>query len=141
VTTVLERSPVALKVTLFPCRINAASRAKAHSLAVIYFSPATSTAIIRVLRDHVRLLWAALSFVTKLPKPFDDPCVVHVVRNSGTIRLAEEEAIKRAKIFVRRARSSNETSGLDTILANAVATEERESAAASRESDEMSIDE
>ena len=54
--------------------------------------------------------------------------MIHVVRNSGTIRLAEEEAIKRAQIFVRRARGSNQASSLDTVLSNAVASEEKESA-------------
>ena len=33
---------------------------------VNYFSPATSTAIIRCPRDHYELVWAALTFVTKL---------------------------------------------------------------------------
>ncbi|EON61013.1 hypothetical protein W97_00223 [Coniosporium apollinis CBS 100218] len=74
------------------------------SLQVKYLSPPTSTAIIRVTRSHYRLVWAALSFVTKLPKPLDTPCVIHVMRVSGTIRKAEEEAIRRARESVLRAR-------------------------------------
>jgi ribonuclease P/MRP protein subunit POP5 len=73
---------------------------------VVYLSPATSTAIIRVARDHYRLVWATLAFVTRLPKPLDTPCVIQVVRNSGTIRKAEEEAIRRAKASVMRAKQA-----------------------------------
>lgn len=73
------------------------------SLQVKYFSPATSTAIIRVARQHYRLVWAALTFCTRLPKPVDQPCVMQVVRVSGTIKKAEEEAIKRARLSIRRA--------------------------------------
>ncbi|KAE9981585.1 hypothetical protein EG328_011524 [Venturia inaequalis] len=74
------------------------------SLKVIYLSPATSTAIIRVSRDHYRLVWAALTFVTKLPKPIDQACCVRVVRCSGTIKKAEEEAVRRAREFIIKAR-------------------------------------
>ncbi|KAF2721530.1 hypothetical protein K431DRAFT_206595, partial [Polychaeton citri CBS 116435] len=67
----------------------------AGSLKLIYFSPATSTAIIRAPRAHFRLLWAALSLITRLPHPVNEPCVLQVVRVSGTIRKIEEEAIRR----------------------------------------------
>lgn len=81
---------------------------------VKYLSPATSTAIIRVSRDHYRLVWAALSFVTKLPRPVDQSCVFKVVRVSGTIRKAEEEAIRRAKASILRAQRSKGGAG-DTL--------------------------
>ena len=68
-----------------------------------YFSPATSTAIIRVAREHYRLVWSALTFATRLPKPVDQACVMQVVRVSGTIKKAEEEAIRRARMSIRRA--------------------------------------
>lgn len=71
---------------------------------VIYLSPATSTAIIRVSRDHYRLVWAALTFITKLPKPIEEACCIRVVRCSGTIKKAEEEAVRRAREFIVRAR-------------------------------------
>jgi ribonuclease P/MRP protein subunit POP5 len=71
-------------------------------LQVKYFSPATSTAIIRVSRDHYRLVWAALTFTLQLPKPVSQPCVLQVVRVSGTIRKAEEEAIRRAQLAIRK---------------------------------------
>lgn len=70
---------------------------------VKYLSPATSTAIVRVSRAHYRLVWAALSYVTRLPRPLDTPCVIQVVRVSGTIRKSEEEAIRRAKASILRA--------------------------------------
>ncbi|KAK6437763.1 RNA-binding protein pop5 [Oleoguttula sp. CCFEE 5521] len=73
------------------------------SLIVKYFSPATSTAIIRVARAHYRLVWAALTFMTDLPTPLNQPCVMQVVRVSGTIRKAEEEAIRRARLAIRKA--------------------------------------
>src|SRR4051812_2809084 len=71
------------------------------SLKVVYFSTATSTAILRVPRNHYRLVWAALSHMTALPAPKGggngEACVVHVARVSGTIRKAEEELVRRAR--------------------------------------------
>jgi len=71
--------------------------------SVKYLSPATSTAIIRTPRAHYQLVWAALTFITRLPKPINQPCVVRIVRVSGTIRKSEEEVIKRAKATILRA--------------------------------------
>jgi ribonuclease P/MRP protein subunit POP5 len=70
---------------------------------VKYFSPATSTFIIRVHREHFRLVWAAITLITRLPQPIRTPCVIQVIRNSGTIQLAEKEAIRRARDALRRA--------------------------------------
>ncbi len=74
---------------------------------VKYLSTATSTAIIRCSRAHYRLVWAALSFLTKVPqishKQAEQPCVFQVVRVSGTIRKAEQEAIRRARAAVIKA--------------------------------------
>ncbi|GAB7343309.1 hypothetical protein MBLNU457_1359t1 [Dothideomycetes sp. NU457] len=70
---------------------------------VKYLSPATSTAIVRVTRAHYRLVWAALTYTTRLPGPIDVACVFRVVRVSGTIRKSEEEAIRRAKASILRA--------------------------------------
>lgn len=75
----------------------------AGSLQVKYFSPATSTAIIRVAREHYRLVWAVLTYLTFLPRPVERKCVVRVVRVSGTMRKAEEEAIRRARVAIQRA--------------------------------------
>ena len=75
------------------------------SLSVKYLSPATSTFILRVSRSHYRLAWAALSFMTLLPSPVSRPCVMRVVRVSGTIKKAEEEAIRRARESMFRVRA------------------------------------
>ncbi|KAI9798017.1 MAG: hypothetical protein M1835_005020 [Candelina submexicana] len=86
---------------------------------VKYLSPATSTAIIRVSRAHYRLVWAAMSFITALP-PEKKPCVIQVVRVSGTIKKAEQEAIRRARASIMSARRAAGDTGeneLDKYLA------------------------
>ncbi|KAK3113780.1 RNA-binding protein pop5 [Teratosphaeriaceae sp. CCFEE 6253] len=105
----------------------------AGSLQVKYFSAATSTAIIRVSRDHYRLVWAALSFITHLPKPMNQPYVIQVVRVSGTIRKAEEEAIRRARLGIRRAESAAKRSG-------AAITKPATLSGASEEADDHDLD-
>jgi ribonuclease P/MRP protein subunit POP5 len=74
-------------------------------LIVNYYSPSTSTAIIRCPRDHYEMVWAALTYVTRLPKPTDMPVVVRVVRVSGTIKNAEEEVIRRSQHIIKKARA------------------------------------
>ncbi|KAI9837498.1 MAG: hypothetical protein M1819_007147 [Sarea resinae] len=77
----------------------------AGGLAVKYLSPATSTAIIRCPRAHYRLVWVALSFLTSLPAAAGgEKCVFRVVRVSGTVRKAEEEVVRLARLEVLRAR-------------------------------------
>jgi ribonuclease P/MRP protein subunit POP5 len=65
--------------------------------SVKYLSHATSTFIIRVSRDHYRLVWAALTSMNRVPGKDGKRCVFRVVRLSGTIRKAEEEAIRSAR--------------------------------------------
>ena len=86
------------------------------SLKILYLSPATSTAIVRVARDHYRLVWAALAFITQVPNAGKAPkqCVMRVVRVSGTVRKAEEEAIRRARVAILKARGEN---GVDELTA------------------------
>ncbi|KAL7778657.1 hypothetical protein CFE70_008158 [Pyrenophora teres f. teres 0-1] len=62
-------------------------------------------AIIRCPRDHYEMVWAALTYITHLPKPIDIPVVVRVVRVSGTIRKAEEEVIRRSQQIIKRAKA------------------------------------
>jgi ribonuclease P/MRP protein subunit POP5 len=50
------------------------------------------------------MVWAALTFMTHLPRPSNTPVVVKVVRVTGTIRKAEEDIIKRAKEIILRAK-------------------------------------
>ena len=81
----------------------------AGSLQIKYCSAATSTAIIRVARAHYRMVWAALTFVTSLPKQGGgEECVVQVVRVSGTIKKSEEEAVRRARGVIKRIRREQE---------------------------------
>ncbi|KAG9203004.1 hypothetical protein B5807_09397 [Epicoccum nigrum] len=93
------------------------------SLKVNYFSPATSTAIIRCPRDHYELVWAALTFVTKLPR-VDIPVVCRVVRVSATIKKAEEEVIRRSRTIVKRARAGEGKA--DPMLASVEKSVEKE---------------
>lgn len=65
------------------------------------------------------MVWAALTFVTKLPHPNHTPIVIKVVRVSGTIRKAEEEVIRRAKAVIRRAKeaeASNKDAMMESVL-------------------------
>ncbi|KFH43417.1 Ribonucleases P/MRP protein subunit-like protein [Hapsidospora chrysogenum ATCC 11550] len=72
------------------------------SLSIKYLSLATSTFIIRCPRAHYRMLWAALTFLHHVPIAHGSgrPCIFRVVRVSGTMRKAEEEAIRRAKRLI-----------------------------------------
>ncbi|KAL5117925.1 RNA-binding protein pop5 [Pleosporales sp. CAS-2024a] len=74
-------------------------------LKVNYWSPSTSTAIIRCPRDHYEMVWAALTYTVRLPKPADVPVVMRVVHVSGTIKKAEEEVIRRSQLIIRRAKA------------------------------------
>jgi len=89
----------------------------AGSLQVKYLSAATSTAIIRVTRDHYRLVWAALTYITRLPHPIEQDCVIQVVRVSGTIKKSEEEAIRRARAAILKAsRTAGDTDIIGELL-------------------------
>ena len=84
------------------------------SLKVIYFSPTTSTAIVRCPRQHFRMVWAALTYMTEVPGSRGAPskkCVVHVVRVSGTIRKSEEELMRRSRRDIVRAKQWEDTVG------------------------------
>ncbi|OAP57415.1 hypothetical protein AYL99_08153 [Fonsecaea erecta] len=109
------------------------------SLRLVYFSPSTSTGILRVPRAHFRLVWASLTFLTNIPPPSfsrsaggggagrrtggaggrdvdatarqELACVVRVVRVSGTIRKSEEELLRRARREVVRAKLQGRAPG------------------------------
>jgi ribonuclease P/MRP protein subunit POP5 len=51
------------------------------------------------------MVWAALTYITHLPKPLDIPVVIRVVRVSGTIKKAEEEVIRQSQHIIKRARA------------------------------------
>lgn len=73
------------------------------NLSVKYFSPQTSTGIVRVSREHYRIVWTALTLMRELK---GRPIVIRVVRVSGTIKKVEKEAIRRAKLDIRRVGSA-----------------------------------
>ncbi|KAL2141858.1 hypothetical protein VTI28DRAFT_1841 [Corynascus sepedonium] len=92
-----------------------------RSLQVKYLSTATSTFILRVSRAHYRLVWAALAFMDRVPIRDGRPCVFRVVRVSGTVRKAEEEAVRRARLLVLAAKEeiagkSSSTNALGALL-------------------------
>ncbi|KAF2188256.1 hypothetical protein K469DRAFT_724808 [Zopfia rhizophila CBS 207.26] len=91
-----------------------------QGLKVNYLSTATSTAIIRCPRAHYQLVWAALTFMTKWPRPIDQPVVVKIVRVSGTIIKVEEEVIRRAKKIIERAKLADGTADAEGPVANIV---------------------
>lgn len=91
-------------------------------MIVKYLSPATSTAIIRCPRAAYRLVWAALTYLNAIPAPTSSAAtkksdttmrnaVFRVVRVSGTMRKAEEEAIRRARREIGRTKRENMNHG------------------------------
>ncbi|BCR90299.1 Rpp14/Pop5 family protein [Aspergillus chevalieri] len=102
----------------------------AGGVSVKYLSPATSTAIIRCPRASYRLVWAAITHLSHVPEytpgsgyafgkragAMNRPCVFRVVRVSGTMRKAEEEAIRRGRREVARVRGVKEGVVLGGLL-------------------------
>ncbi|CAN6621383.1 ribonuclease P/MRP protein subunit Pop5p [Trichomonascus vanleenenianus] len=72
----------------------------ASTIAVKYFSPATSTGIIRVTRAHYKLVWAALTYIDNV---LGEDCIIQVVQVSGTIKKCEQAAIARNKQSIETA--------------------------------------
>lgn len=68
------------------------------TLNVKYFSPVTSTGIVRVGRQFLREFWTALSHITDVD---NTPCVINVVHVSATIKKCEIAAIERNREIVR----------------------------------------
>ncbi|KAJ8102067.1 ribonuclease P/MRP protein subunit [Lipomyces tetrasporus] len=68
------------------------------SVSLKYFSEATSTGIIRVSRDHYRIVWAALTFLNEISGVKVMITVDHV---SGTMRKCEKVAISKSIKVVR----------------------------------------
>jgi ribonuclease P/MRP protein subunit POP5 len=61
------------------------------------------------------MVWAALTYITQLPKPIDLPVVIRVVRVSGTIRKAEEHVIQRSQQIIKRAKAYEANGGLPML--------------------------
>lgn len=77
--------------------------AVSSTLAVKYFSPLTSKGIVRVGREHFRLVWAALTYINKIDKT---GVIIRVIRVSGTIKKCELAAIKANKAGIMDQQSS-----------------------------------
>ncbi|KAK5206497.1 RNA-binding protein pop5 [Exophiala xenobiotica] len=65
------------------------------SLRIMYFSPSTSTVILRVPRAHFRLVWASLTFMDTVPGPQRNSapvqCVIRVTRARRDIVRAKRQ--------------------------------------------------
>ncbi|KAK9478501.1 ribonuclease P/MRP protein subunit [Lipomyces japonicus] len=64
------------------------------SVSLKYFSQATSTGIVRVSRDHYRIVWAALTLLNEIG---NNKVVVSVIHVSGTIKKCENALIANTK--------------------------------------------
>lgn len=76
-------------------------------MIVKYLSLATSTFILRCPRAHYQMLWSALTMMDCIPIRDGRSCIFRVVRVSGTIRKAEEEAIRQAKRLILAAKEDS----------------------------------
>ncbi|KAG8969856.1 hypothetical protein FRC03_000102 [Tulasnella sp. 419] len=76
-----------------------------NSMSVKYYSPVTGMCVIRAAREHVRILWGALTLLTQIEGQMFIPRVVH---SSGTIKKAQIAAIQHDRISVARLRAKVE---------------------------------
>lgn len=85
--------------------------------AVKYLSNATSTCILQCSREHYRLVWAALTMMDRVPTKHGPgkPCIVRVVRVSGTIKKVEQEAVRRARLLILAAKDEMPGKGSDAL--------------------------
>jgi ribonuclease P/MRP protein subunit POP5 len=61
------------------------------------------------------MVWAALTYITYLPKPLNLPVVIRIIHVSGTIRKAEEEVIRRSQHIIKRAKAWEGKDGLPML--------------------------
>lgn len=83
---------------------------------VKYLSRATSTFIVKTSRSQYRMVWAALTLMDQIPVSDGSSCVFRVVRVSGTIRKAEQEAIRRARQLILAAKADSESGSLSSVF-------------------------
>jgi ribonuclease P/MRP protein subunit POP5 len=91
--------------------------------SVKYFSPATSAGIVRVSRQHFRIVWAALTYINNVA---GHNVIIRVVRVSGTIRKCQQAAISMDKSSIVKQKG--------TAL---MAFEERETSEEEREEEDL----
>ncbi|KXS18085.1 hypothetical protein M427DRAFT_29838 [Gonapodya prolifera JEL478] len=58
---------------------------------VKYYNPLTGLGILRCLRDNHRLVWAALTFVSRIRQ---HPCKIVVIRVCGTVKKCQMAALR-----------------------------------------------
>jgi ribonuclease P/MRP protein subunit POP5 len=110
------------------------------SLPVKYLSLATSTIILKCHREHYRMLWAALTLMDHVPVKDGRPCMFRVVRVSGTIRKAEEEAIRQARALILAAQDGDALSAFLPVESVDNHTEDEEEVQAEDDDVEMVSD-
>jgi len=71
----------------------------------------TGMIILRVARDHFRIIWGAVTLLTSIDGQKVLPYVVHC---SGTIKHVQFAAIKYNKVLVARMRSNEEKNAVNT---------------------------
>ncbi|CAI4210647.1 unnamed protein product [Parascedosporium putredinis] len=86
------------------------------NLSVKYLSRATSTFIVKTSRSQYRMVWAALTLMDQIPVSDGSSCIFRVVRVSGTIRKAEQEAIRRARQLILAAKADSESGSLSSVF-------------------------
>lgn len=96
----------------------------ADNLSVKYLSNATSTFILRVSRAHFKIVWAALTIMNVVPVKDGKRCIFRVIRVSGTIRKAEEEAIRRAQEMIRKAKRQEGCKDVSSLLDGCLSTDQ-----------------
>lgn len=87
-------------------------------------SNATSTFILRVSRAHFKIVWAALTIMNVVPVKDGKRCIFRVIRVSGTIRKAEEEAIRRAQEMIRKAKRQEGCKDVSSLLDGCLSTDQ-----------------
>ncbi|QPC78638.1 hypothetical protein HYE68_009390 [Fusarium pseudograminearum] len=86
--------------------------------SVKYLSLATSTFILKCSRAHYQMLWSTLTFMDHVPVKDGRSCIFRVVRVSGTIRKAEDEAIRQAKRLILAAQEETDPKSSFSSLRN-----------------------
>ncbi|GMG38276.1 unnamed protein product [Ambrosiozyma monospora] len=84
-------------------------------LSLKYFSHQTSTGIIRINQENVRLLLASLFFITSIG---GQNCIFNVVCVSGSIKQCENKSSARSRLLMRNVQASDgEAVGTDVLNA------------------------
>ncbi|KAJ3202546.1 hypothetical protein HDU67_000434 [Dinochytrium kinnereticum] len=72
----------------------------AQNFTVKYFSPYTGIGIVRVARDHFKMMWAAMTFVSQIK---GNKCMINVIHVGGTIKQVQLQAIEHDKTQILEA--------------------------------------